>query len=98
MCVYLKIKMHRFEVKYFIKIAHTACIQLMGEKIGRIIEIHHHIRRYESKYFLTQEDSGKVITELEGSRERIMKINDGENFKKTLNFFLIYEMWKLDRS
>ena len=52
----------------------------------------------ESKYFLTQEDSGKVITELEGSRERIMKINDGENFKKTLNFFLIYEMWKLDRS
>ena len=40
------------------------------------------------KYFLTQEDSGKVITELEGSRERMIKINDGENFKKTLNIFL----------
>lgn len=39
------------------------------------------------KYFLTQEDSGKVITELEGSRQTIMKINDGENFKKTLNIF-----------
>lgn len=40
------------------------------------------------KYFLTQEDLGKVITELEGSRERMIKINDGENFKKTLNIFL----------
>ena len=70
----------------------------MGEKIRRVIEIHHHIRRYESKIFLNSRNSGKVITELEGSRQIIMKINDGENFKKTLNFFLIYEMWKLNRS
>ena len=70
----------------------------MGEKIRRIIEIHHHIWRYELKIFLNSRNSGKVITELEGSRQTIMKINDGENFKKTLNFFLIYEMWKLNRS
>lgn len=50
------------------------------------------------KYLLIQDDSGKVITELEASRAIIMKINDGENFKKTLNIFLIYKMWKLDRS